>query len=282
MGYRVKSVEVHAVGLRLPTHLAMTEDDRLYVSEFAGGAVRDITEKGNYADAVRGNFVDDLDHPGGLLSIEGRLLIADTGNGNIYQTAGMGGTDSIVGKVPNPYGLVAFQGRVLVSYFTDGTVGLVDLKELDGGFSVDAAEVADFPCITVSEPFREVEAYGGSWSATGLQGRLLLCHAGLGTIFDVTGGGTFSDLRHNRFAWGLNGPAGMIADPNDDELYVCEKGTGVIRHLVYPGYARFSDPLLAGFLEPVCIRFNGHGDKAYVADRAAGSVYVAELGRTGS
>src|SRR5437868_1705579 len=91
MSYRVKSVEVHATGLRLPTHLGLTTDGQLLVSEFAGRAVRDVTKPGDYGECRKGQYVDGLIHPGGILPLSsGDIIIADSGAGAVYDISKKG------------------------------------------------------------------------------------------------------------------------------------------------------------------------------------------------
>lgn len=280
MPYSVKSVEVHATGLRLPTHLGLTDSGRLFVSEFAGHAIRDVTKPGDYSDPSRGEHVRDLKHPGGILPLrDGRLLAADSAAGHVYDISGGGrlSRESVVfSGVPNPYGVVEFGERVFVSYFERGSLGIVEIEPGER-FHAERSLVRAFPCATTAEPFPQVEAYGGSWPAARRGDQLLLGHSALGTVWDVTGGGTFDELREKRYAWGLNAPGGMIADPLDDELYLVERRTGVVRRIAEPGYARFAPPLIAGFQEPSCLRFTVDGSELYVADKAWGAIYRVEL-----
>lgn len=62
--YRVREVAVHAVGLRLPSHMGMLPDGRVLVSEFGGGTIRDITAPGDYSDETLGRFAWGLSNPG--------------------------------------------------------------------------------------------------------------------------------------------------------------------------------------------------------------------------
>lgn len=128
------------------------------------------------------------------------------------------------------------------------------------------------------EPYPALLGCGGSWIATGMKDKVLLGHAALGAIFEVTAGGHFDELRAQRYTWGLTLPLGMITDPIDGNLYVTERGTGVIKRIPQAGgYARFAEPFIAGFAEPSCIRFMPDGSEAYVCDRAWNAVYRLEL-----
>jgi hypothetical protein len=280
MPYRVKSVEVHATGLRLPTHLGLTNDAQLLVSEFAGSAVRDVTKPGDYGDCGKGEYLRGLSYPGGILPLSsGKVIVADSGAGAVYDVTRSGDVSrqsALFDGIPNPYGLVELRDRIYVSFFEEGSLGIAVLEEGES-FDHDRAFVSRFPCATTAEPFPQVEAYGGSWPAARRGDQLLLGHSSLGTIWDVTHGGTFDDLRNERFAWGLDAPGGMIADPLDDELYVVERRTGVVRRIADPGYARFAEPLLAGFHEPSCLRFTEDGRELFVADKAWGAIYRIEL-----
>jgi hypothetical protein len=278
MSYTLKSVIPHATGLRLPTHLAVTDDGQVLVSEFAGHAVRDVTEPGDYADQSRGRFLDDVANPGGLLAVgDSTVLVADSGDQSIRSVTRGQDASQLARNIPNVYSVVAFRGKILASFFSDDAVGIIELSDEINSEIPGRQIVTGFPCVTVAEPFPKLEAYGGAWAATAFNDRLLLCHAGLGTIFDVSDGGTFEELRSRRFAWGLRQPAGMIADPLDNELYVCEKGTGSVRHLRESGYARFAPVLVTGFDEPVCVRFDRAGQTVFITDRAVGAVYQGSL-----
>lgn len=281
MPYNVTAVEVHATGLRLPTHLGLTEDGQLLVSEFAGRAVRDVSKAGDFSDCRKGVHTAGLAHPGGILPHGDRILVADSGGGKIFDITKAGPAernDIVSDGFPSPYGLVEFAGRLLVSYFEKGSLGIAEVSA-GARFDRKKSHVSDFPCSTTAEPFPQVEAYGGSWPTARKGDQLLLGHSSLGTVWDVTRGGNFDKLRNSRFAWGLNAPGGMIADPLDEDLYVVERRSGVVRRLSEPGYARFSEPLLAGFEEPSCLRFTTDGRQLFVADKAWGAVYRVSLER---
>lgn len=68
------------------------------------------------------------------------------------------------------------------------------------------AYVYGFPVVKTMEPYRYLMGCGGSWPTPTKDGKLLLGHAALGAIFDVSGGGSFEVLRNNRYAWGLISP----------------------------------------------------------------------------
>ena len=280
MSYEVKSVSNHATGLRLPTHLGLAPNGDLFVSEMAGGTVRNVTECGEYGDCRKRRHTCNLVTPGGILPVsDGRLLVADSGAGtvvDITKSGSAGKSDVIFDGTPNPYSLVEFDGRVFVSFYEDGAVGIVEVREGHTFRSSDAI-VHDFPCVYRVEPFPSPEAYGGSWATTAFGNRLLMSHSELGSIFDVSKGGSYSQLRHDRFAWGLSAPGGMIGDPYFDELYVCERRLGAVRRITKGGYARFARSLVTGFKEPSCIRFSSDGSQAFVVDKSWGAIYRVEL-----
>jgi hypothetical protein len=277
---QIQSVQVHATGLRLPTHLGITRDGQLLVSEFAGQAVRDVSEEGDYGDCKRGLHASNLEHPGGILPLsDGRILVADSGSGDVHDITKSGPakrSGRVFCDVPNPYGLVEFGGSVYLSFFDRGSLGLIEVDD-GASFRTEDAFVRGFPCVTTTEPYPGIEAYGGSWPTERKGDLLLLGHSALGAIWDVTSGGTFDELRNSRFAWGLTSPGGMISDPSGEKIYVTERMTGVIREVAEPGYARFARPLLAGFKEPTCLRFTADASVLYVADKALGAIYRARL-----
>lgn len=281
-GYRVKSVEPHATSLSLPSHMGLTSDGRILVSEFSAGRVRDITEAGDYADTSRGAYATGLIRPGGIAPLaDGRIMVADSGAGAIFDVTTPGPvTDAaaVFTDVPHPYSLLETSTGIFVSYSNDAWAGVVEVVPGER-FSLDPPTfVHSFPVEKTMEPFRASTGCGGSWATTLKDGRFMFGHAALGAIFDVTNGGHFYDLREERYAWGLQQPLGMIIDPLDGNLYVCERYTGVIKRIPHAGgYARFAEPLIAGFQEPSCIRFTPDGSRAYVCDRALDTVYRLEL-----
>lgn len=283
-GYRVTGVTPHATGLRLPSHMAVLDDGRVLASEFAGGAVRDITQEGDYRDPSKSVFADGLEHPGGLLQTSaGKILATDSGSGRIYEISD-GGTvsddDVVFSGVPHPYGLAEFSGRLFTSFTTDAMAAIA-VVEPGKEFSDEHMYAYDFPVVIPSEPYRYLFGCGGSWPTAASQaGRLYMAHKALGAIFDVTSGGSYADLRNSQYAWSLNGPLGMTLDPIEDHLYVCETASGMIKRISKEGgYSRFAQVLVAGFQEPSCIRFTKDGRQAFVCDRAVGTVYRLELER---
>lgn len=279
--YRVKEVAVHATGLRLPSHLGMLHDGRVLVSEFGGGTVRDVTEPGDYTEQSRGRHAWSLKHPGGILpAVDGRILVADSGTGQVHDITDEGAVGSktlVFEGVSNPYGLVEKDGHFYTSFSNNEMVGIAEVTPGES-FSEDAVFVWGFPVVITAEPFRVLMGCGGSWPQILMSGKILLAHSALGAIFDVTPGGGFEDLRERRWAWGLSLPLGMTVDPLDSDLYVTERITGAIRRIgPEGGYARFAQPVLAGFQDPSCIRFNREGTAAYVCDRALDTVYRVDL-----
>ncbi len=281
-GYRVSSVVPHATGLRLPGHLGMLPDGRVLVSEFGGGIVRDVTDAGDYRDVNRAAFATGFEHPGGILpTAEGRIIVADSGAGTVADISSGGSTtssDVLMDGLSNPYGLVEFQGSLFSSFSNDRHVGMARVIE-GGTFEENDAFVRDFPVVTPSEPYHRMGGCGGDWPGVIKDDELLLGHSALGAIFNVTDGGSFTELRERRWAWGFNLPLGMTTDPTDHDLYVVERGTGVIKRLVSSGYGRFAEPLIAGFRDPSCIRFTPDASAAYICDRAVGTVYRLTLER---
>ncbi|NOK79061.1 MAG: hypothetical protein GFH24_608434n18 [Chloroflexi bacterium AL-N5] len=282
-GYRIKSVTVHATGLNLPGHMAITLDGRVLVSEFAAGVIRDVTEPGDYRDSGVGRYAWNLQNPGSIQPIsDGRILVADAGAGQICDVSTSGKISSknvLYRGISHPYSLLEFQQRLLVSYSDNYSVGMAEIKE-GHTYTPDHDFVQGFPVVKTLEPYPALLGCGGSWITGALDGMVMLGHAALGAIFDVTKGGHFDDLRTQRYTWGLTLPLGMIVDPIDSNLYVTERGTGVIKRIPKSGgYARFAEPFIAGFAEPSCIRFMPDGTEAYVCDRAWNAVYRLELER---
>lgn len=280
-GYRIKDVTVHATGLNLPGHMAITPDRRVLVSEFAAGAIRDVTEPGDYRDPGVGRYAWNLQNPGSIQPIsDGRILVADAGAGMICDVSKSGevSEDNVIYQgVSHPYSLLEFQDKLLVSYSDNYSVGMTEVKE-GQTYTPDHDFVQGFPVVKTLEPYPTLLGCGGSWITAPVKGRLMLGHAALGAIFDVTEGGNFDDLRAQRYTWGLTLPLGMITDPVDGNLYVTERGSGVIKRIPQAGgYARFAEPFIAGFSEPSCIRFMPDGSEAYVCDRAWNAVYRLEL-----
>lgn len=285
-GYRVTDVAPHATGLRLPGHLGMLADGRVLVSEFGGGIVRDVTEPGDYRDPGKATFATGLQHPGGILpTSDGRILVADSGAGTVSEISGGGGVksaDVLMAGLSNPYGLVEFRGSLYSSFSDDRHVGMARVVEGESFDEERDSFVRDFPVVTPSEPYYRMGGCGGDWPGVIKDDELLLGHSALGAIFNVTEGGSFSELRGRRWAWGFNLPLGMTTDPVDHDLYVVERGTGVIKRLASSGYGRFAEPLIAGFRDPSCIRFTPDATAAYVCDRALGTVYRLSLERRGT
>jgi DNA-binding beta-propeller fold protein YncE len=279
--YRVKEVAVHAVGLHLPSHMAVLQDGRVLVSEFGGGTVRDISAGGDFSDSSLGRFASGLSNPGGVLSTkDGRVLVADSGSGQIHDLTEGGaasGETLVFEGVSNPYGLIEFEDSIFTSFSDNQMVGITDVVP-GGQFDDDSLYVWDFPVVVTAEPYRWHMGCGGSWPSMPMAGKFLLGHAGLGAVFDVTGGGSYEELRERRFAWGLTLPLGMAVDPRSEDLYVAERSTGTIKRIGHDGgYARFAQPLIAGFQDPSCIRFAADGERAFVCDRAVDAVYRLEL-----
>jgi hypothetical protein len=282
-GYRITNVTVHATGLNLPGHMAITPDRRVLVSEFGAGVIRDITEPGDYRDSLARRYAWNLKNPGSIQPIsDGRILVADAGAGTIVDVSEPGevtASDVLYEGVSHPYSLIEFQQRLLVSFSDNFMVGMAEIKP-GGRYSLDDAFVHGFPVVKTLEPYPALLGCGGSWAGVILDDRLILAHAALGAIFDVSAGGSFDELRGSRYTWGLNLPLGMTVDPLDHNLYVTERGTGVIKRIAKSGgYARFAEPLITGFSEPSCIRFMPDGSEAYVCDRAWNAVYRLELER---
>lgn len=181
--------------------------------------------------------------------------------------------------IPHPYSPIEFQGNLYVSWSSDTMVGMAKITP-DAEFeSEETSFVHGFPVVLASEPYPQLKGCGGDWTGTDYNDvQLFLGHSGLGAIFDVTNGGSFNELRARRFAWGLNMPLGMIADPIDGNVYVTERMSGVIKRIPHSGgYSRFAAPLLSGFRDPNCIRFTRDGTCAFICDRAVGTVYRIEL-----
>jgi hypothetical protein len=282
--YRIRAVEVHATGLRLPSHMGITKDGQVLVSEFGGGSVRNVTEGGDYRDQSRHLHAWGMNNPGGVQPLsDGRILVPDSGTGDIYDITEPGSVTKnklLFSGVPHPYGLVEFKSRLFTSFSNKEMVGISEIKQGEQFHLEKHAFVDGFPVVPTMEPYRDVQGCGGSWATAVKDDRLLLGHAALGTVFDVTHseGQSFDKLRSNRFAWGLTSPLGMTIDPIEGNLYVCERTTGVIKRIAQSGgYSRFADPFLAGFQEPSCLRFAADGSTAYVCDRALGTVYRIEL-----
>lgn len=280
--YRVKNVEAHVRGLRLPGHMGLLPDGRLLVSEYGGRAIRDITDGGDLSDDREARYAWGLSHPAGILPTQdGRILVAESGTGRILDITEPGDVSdktTVFSGVPRPYGLTEVNGEIFVT-FSNGAMAGMSRVEPGGEFpGASAAFVRDFPVVLSSEPYPEMRGCGGSWVNVYVDGRLLFCHKGLGAIFDATDGGTFMDLREQRFAWGLDAPLGMWVDPVEDRLLVVEQGTGVVKRLAREGgYSRFAEPVLAGFDEPSCVRISLDGTAMFVCDRARGTVYKADV-----
>jgi DNA-binding beta-propeller fold protein YncE len=284
--YRLKEVAVHAVGLRLPSHMGMLADGRILVSEFGGGTVRDITAPGDYSDEGLGRFASGLSNPGGILpASDGRVLVADSGSGQVHDitNGGRASAETLLFEgVSNPYGLVELDGRFFTSFSNNEMVGIAEVVS-GSRFSDDSLYVWGFPVVVTAEPYRWLMGCGGSWTWIPKAEQVLLAHSALGAIFDVTGGGSYDDFRDRRWVWGLNLPLGMTNDPLDDDVYVTERGTGAIKRIGSAGgYARFAQPLVAGFQDPSCIRFTADGRRVFVCDRAVDTVYRIELEHVGA
>ncbi len=282
-GYRIKSVTVHATGLNLPGHMAITPERRVLVSEFGAGVIRDITAPGDYRDPMTRRYAWNLKNPGSIQPVsDGRLLVADAGADAIVDVSKPGKVtaDAVLYEgVSHPYSLIEFQKRLLVSFSDNHMVGIAEVRP-GKRYSFDDAFVHGFPVVKTMEPYPALLGCGGSWTGVLLAGRLILAHSALGAIFDVTAGGSFDELRASRYAWGLTLPLGMTVDPIDGNLYVTERGTGAIKRVTKTGgYARFAEVFIAGFSEPGCIRFMPDGSEAYVCDRAWNAVYRLELER---
>lgn len=281
MAYDVVSADPHATGLRLPSHMAITSDSRVLVSEFGGGLVRDITTAGDYRNLSTGLFAQNFVNPSGILQLSNSsIYVADSGAGTVFSIQGSG-TDSVntvvMDGIPHPYGLVQFNGKVYTSFSDNTMVGMVEV--IPGtAFDINQVFVRDFPVVLTSEPYPHMIGCGGSWPDEVRGTDLLLGHRGLGAVFNVTAGGSFATLRTSLYAWGFTTPLGLKTDPIDGNLYVVEQTTGAIKY-VEPGggYSRFSRPLMTGFREPSCIRFTPDGTAAYVCDRALGAVYRMSL-----
>lgn len=282
-GYRIKNVTVHATGLNLPGHMAITADRRVLVSEFGAGVIRDITEPGDYRNPMTRRYAWNLKNPGSIQPIsDGRLLVADAGADAIVDVSEPGEVtaDAVLYEgVSHPYSLIEFQNRLLVSFSDNDMVGMAEVRP-GGRYALDDAFVHGFPVVKTLEPYPALLGCGGSWTGVIIDDRLILAHSALGAIFDVTSGGSFDELRASRYAWGLTLPLGMTVDPIDANLYVTERGTGTIKRIPKTGgYARFAEVFIAGFSEPSCIRFMPDGSEAYVCDRSWNAVYRLELER---
>ncbi len=282
-GYRIKSVSVHATGLNLPGHMAITPDRRVLVSEFGAGIIRDVTEPGDYRDPTVRRYAWNLKNPGSIQPItDGRILVADAGAGAIVDVSEPGevtARDVLYEGISHPYSLVEFRQRLLVSFSDNLMVGMAEIKP-GGRYLPEDVFVHGFPVVKTLEPYPALLGCGGSWVGMILDDRLVLAHSALGAIFDVTAGGSFDELRASRYTWGLTLPLGMTVDPVDGNLYVTERGTGVIKRIPkVGGYARFAETFIAGFAEPSCIRFMPDGTEAYVCDRSWNAVYRLELER---
>lgn len=280
--YRIDKVEPHATGLRLPSHMGITADGRVLAGEFAGGTIRDITDPGDYSNPNKRAFIVNMKNPGGIQQMwDGRILAADSGAGKIHDiTEGGAASDNnlLFEGVSHPYGVFDFQEEIYTTFSNNSMAGMAKIKKGERYNHEDHGFVLGFPVVVTLEPYRTLAGCGGSWGGRGFGGRLLFSHLALGAIFDVTQGGTFDELRDSRYAWGFDQPLGMTTDPLDGHVYVCERGSGVIKR-IHPrgGYSRFAEPLIAGFKDCSCIRFTQNGETAYVCDRAVGTVYRLEL-----
>lgn len=280
---KIKSVAVHATGLRIPGHMAVLKNGRLLVSEFGGGVVRDITNPDDYGKSTKGIYASNLEHPSGLLELsDGRILVADSGRGGLFDiTKSKTIVDEkkyIMTGISHAYSIVEFNGNIYSSYSNNREVGMAKIAEGKKFSKENHTHVYGFPVVLTLEPYPKMLGCGGSWGTTGGGGQLFLAHKALGCIFDVTNGGSFDELRENRFAWGINSPLGMIMDPNEEFLYITEQGNGVIKMIDKKGgYSRFATPFLSGFTEPSCIRFTPDYQFAYICDKGTGSVYKIEF-----
>jgi hypothetical protein len=275
----VKNVEPHATGLCLPSHMAILDDDTVLVSEFSKGTIRDVTIPGDYSTTDKGLFVQGMKHPGGIHQLEnGRIIAADSGSGKIYDISDIKGhikdENLVFEGISHPYGIIEFKGVIYSSFSNNSMSGIAWIEEgMQYDFSKHAY-VSHFPVVLTLEPYRLLAGCGGSWSGAIFDKKLVFAHAALGAIFDVTDGGGFNELRNNQYAWGFDLPLGMTVHPINGQLFVCERGSGVIKSIDPDGgYSRFARPLVAGFKDCSCIRFSKNGNFAYVCDRAVGTVY---------
>lgn len=285
--YRVRGVTAHATGLRLPGHMAILSTERLLVSEFGGGMVRDVTDPGDYSDGTSGVRASGLAHPAGIIETsDGRVFVCDGGHGvgAVFDItkAGEVGAPFFSG-LPNPYGLVTWRGSLWAGYAHVEGVGLAEVTE-GGSFGNQRDQfVWGFPVVLQSEPYPVLMGCGGSWPTIVTEDRVMLGHRALGAIYDVSAGGSFENFRDDPFAWGLDQPLGMTVDPIEQRIAVTELRTGAIRLLnSVGGYSRFAQPLLVGFQSPSCIRFTQRGDIAFVCDRSVGTVYRVEFDHVGA
>ena len=260
--------------------MGITDDGRVFVSEFGGGSIHGVTTLSGDHVSSQSLLLDQLVNPGGIHPIgAGILVVADSGSGRILEvrlstSRPAASNTAIVGNLSNPYGVFEHAGES--SQPSPIMAGITRLVRGREHVSADIF-VSNFPVVIQSEPYPHLAGCGGSWGGTGVTA-MFFSHYALGAVFDVTAGGNYEDFREKRFAWALNGPLGMISDPLDNDLYVVEKGSGVIKRIPKTGgYSRFAQPLIAGFQEPSCIRFLPDGSAAYVCDRAWGAVFRLDL-----
>ncbi|HEI8931171.1 MULTISPECIES: hypothetical protein [Citrobacter] len=283
MPYIVKSVTHAARGLRLPSHMGITSEGRVFVSEFGGGCIHEVTSLRGDQVSGKSLVLDSLVNPSGIHPLsDGTLIVADSGRGEIKEislsrSSAAASVTTIASQHSNPYGVFEHQKELYTTFSNNRMAGISRIVK---GRSFDKADifVSNFPVVVQSEPYPHLAGCGGSWGGSGGGSGIFFSHYALGAIFDVTKGGTYEDFREQRFAWALTGPLGIIFDPIDGDLYVVEKGSGVIKRIEKQGgYSRFATPLIAGFQEPSCIRFLPDGSAAYVCDRAWGTVFRLEL-----
>lgn len=284
MPYVVTDVTHAARGLRLPSHMGVTSAGRIFVSEFGGNAIHEVTSLRGDQVSSKSVVLDGLTNPSGIHPIAAdTLLVANSGSGQIKQVAlGRGvaaiSATTVVEKLSNPYGIFELQGELFTTFSNNRMAGICRIKP-GKDFEDSDIFVSNFPVVVQSEPYPHLAGCGGSWSGgDGGSGTMFFSHYALGAVFDVSNGGTYEDFREKRFAWALSGPLGFIMDPIDGDLYVVEKGSGVIKRISKQGgYSRFAQPLIAGFQEPSCIRFLPDGSAAYVCDRSWGAVFKLDL-----
>ena len=284
-------IKLFAVNLNNPTHMEWTKDNRLLVSEFSAGRVKDITLGGDFADAKP--FATGLLGPASILPLDdGKILVAENWGGRVKDISQGGDVSSLqpyIDNRSNPYSLVKTVkngvDRIYVSEHYNGRDSWIsDITSPEAPFEY----VKNIPArpgaagVVPLNHLDEWQKYASTGCVINWQGGGNNAHylavGSLGQILDVyQGGGEYIDLLKNKkaIAWDLGRLGAIKEHPSNGLLYAVEPERGDVVEIdpKKPQNYRFKPPVVRGLSEPTCLRFSYDGSVMYICSKGDGVVW---------
>jgi sugar lactone lactonase YvrE len=281
-------------GLDIPTAVKFDAQGRLFVVESGSGMVSLVDPlkqiKTPYAQVAYG--IDNF-----AFGPDGQMYVSHFTDGEIVAVGSDGAQRVVVaGGMTGPFGmaadgaggLIVADGMSLASVGSDGTVRRPSMLLQHGfpGYVRGVALASDGSAIVTNSAgqcarYRAGEAadvlLDGLEYAMGVvvarSGDILVCDqggsSGRGRIVAIGADGTTRTV-----ARGLDRPTGLAEAP-DGGLFVCESGSGTVRHVSHTG----STLVISGLQEPHGVAVAG--GRAVVLDRGSGALYRASSEATG-